>query len=62
MLRIEKKDRKTDSEQVLTCEHTVSGNRREKEKGKRKGKKDRKTDNEHVLTCEHNVSGDLREN
>ena len=27
-----KKDRKTDSEQVLTCEHNVSGNRIEKEK------------------------------
>ena len=26
------KDRKTNSEQVLTCEHTVSGDWREKEK------------------------------
>ena len=47
MLRIEKKDRKIDSEQVLTCEHTVSGNRREKEKEKkerrkRKGEKDKR--------------------
>ena len=28
---MKKKDRKTDSEQVLTCEHTVSGDRIEKE-------------------------------
>ena len=33
-----KGDRKTDSEQVLTCEHNVSGNRREKEKGKKERK------------------------
>ena len=33
------KDRKIDSEQVLTCEHTVSGNRREKEKEKKERRK-----------------------
>ena len=36
LLRIEKKDRKIDSEQVLTCEHTVSGYWKEKEKEKKK--------------------------
>ena len=34
-----KGDRKRDSEQVLTCEHTVSGNRREKEKEKKERRK-----------------------
>ena len=47
---MKKKDRKTDSEQVLTCEHNVSGNRIEKEdigvkvwlKGGKQGKKELK--------------------
>ena len=42
-----RKDRKTNSEQVLTCEHTVSGYWKEKEKEKkerrkRKGEKDKR--------------------